>query len=302
MISSGTLTSSTPVSLTLTQQTSSSTLVDHTRTRKNSNASAGPISIRSSQSRGSLFNLSSAGHISHVSSDPDVTPSGEGLKYPGLGHLAPSVDGYPTEASSQPTDADLSGFADRFRSLVNQVSREVDDGLDIVRRESTTWDYASSLYAEHHKTQAATTADELERLLYSEEFAIAPPPPPAPPPEDHVIMLGGYVRRMSTIESIGSREMGSASSVHRNATFMSNHSSSGHTQQSRPPTRTNTLTSDAVAESPSHDSSPNVSSVATGGHGGGNNTNASYHSASSVFAENSDLLESPIEFNTSMQD
>jgi hypothetical protein len=301
MTSSGTSTSSSPVSLTLTQQASSSTLVDHTRTRKNSSASAGPISIRSSQSRGSLFNLSSAGHISHVSSDPDVAPSGEGHKHPGLGHLAASVDGYSTEASSQPTDVDLSGFTDRFKSLVNQVSREVDDGLDIVRRENTTWDYAPSSYAEHHMTQAATTPDELERLLYADEFGIAS----APTPEDHVIMLGGYVRRMSTIESIGSREMGSASSVHRNATFVSSHSSSGHTQQSRPPTRANTLTNDAAAESPSRDSSPNVSSVGTGGHGGGNNTSASYHSASSgsrVFPENSDLLESPIEFGASTQD
>ena len=264
MTSSSTFTPSTPVSLTLTQQASSSTLVDHTRTRKNSSASGGPISIRSSQSRGSLLHSSSAGHISsHVPPDPDVTPSGEGHKHPGLGHLAASVDGYPAEASSQITDADLSGFADRFRSLVNEVSREIDDGLDVVRRESTEWDHAPSSYTEHYMTQATTTSDELERLLYSDEFGIAP----APAPEDHVIILGGYVRRMSTIESIGSREMSSASSIHRNATFMSSHSSSVHTQSSRPPTRANTLMTDATPEPTSHNSS-NVSPVATDSHGG----------------------------------
>ena len=209
---------------------------------------------------------------------------GEAHKHAGL------VDGSP-ESSSQPSDADLSGFVDRFRSLVGQVSREVEDGLEIARRDGTSRDHPPSSYPEIDTAQALS-AEELDSLLHSDEFGMAQAP------EDHVIILGGYVRRMSTIESLGSREMGSASSVHRNTTFMSNHSSSGHTQQSRPPTRMNTVTTDVVAEPSSHNSSLNGCSTTT-------SASPSYHSASSgsrVFHENPDLLESPMEIGARTQD
>jgi hypothetical protein len=284
MSSRGKLAPSAPVSFRLSQQASSSTLVDHTRTRTTSGASGAPKSVRSSHSRGSLFNLNLTGPASRTSSNGDLAA---------LGNVAPSVDGPRPEASGQPSEADLFGFVDRFRSLVNQVSRETDDGLEIVPTNSTSGGYSPS---SPNATQTLN-GEELAHLLRSGEFG------PPQPPDDHVMVLGGYVRRMSTIESVGSREQGSiASSVHRNGTFMSsNRSGSGHTQYSRPPTRANTLAaSEAASEPPSPSSSLNASSVATGGHGG-SNKHSSYQSTS-VLAGNPDtLMESPIDVGSSTQ-
>ena len=265
MSPSGTLVPSSPLSFRLTEQvSSSSSLTDHTRTRKTSSTSGGPRSLRSTRSRGSLHNPSSAGHI-----DADQAAL-EAIRQAASGT---STDGPLTaEAREQASDADLFGFVDRFRSLVNQVSREVDGGLEIVRGEN-----APGAQSSHHPVQMLT-AEELQRLLRTDEFG------QMQVSEDHVMVLGGYIRRMPTIESLGSRERASlTSSGHRNGTHISSN-------QSRPSTRANTSVCEADPP-PSRNSSSGISSVATGGHTGGG-LPVSYHGPQGVNGERG-LLENP---------
>jgi hypothetical protein len=287
MSSSGTLASTAAVSLKLSQQSSSSTLADQTRTRSsNSSASGDPRSVHSARSRGSLVNLNIPSPGEATPSDVDLTATGAAPNYAGPSHLAAPID-RPAEPSGQPSDADLHGFADRFRSLVGQISREVDEGLDIVRRDSTSsGPHSPSSYTGPEAVQMLT-AEEMDRLFRSHEIA-------SQAQSDHVRVLGGYVRRMSTIESMGSREMGSASSIHRNETLVSSsHSHSGQTQHS-PSTNAN-------HEAPSRTSSLGVSSVATGGHGEGSFTFHGDPNGSKPLSENSDAsIESPLEFTTSI--
>ena len=209
----------------------------------------------------------------------------------------------PSSIYSQTSDPEIHGFVDRFRTLVDQVSREVDAGLEVVRRESVPvilppppplLPYAD--YYANLNTTPMLTAEELDALIRNEELRYERPRTP----DDHVMVLGGYIRRMPTIESLGSREMSSvASSAHRNGTFMSTHSQgSGYAHQSRPPTRPGTAASETAAhESPSKNNSLNASSLATGGHGGStSSTMDSYRGNSAPDGEKmllEDLVESP---------
>jgi hypothetical protein len=222
--------------------------------------------------------------MSRASSDPELDSSGEALKHAGSWHPSGSADHRLAEAGGHPSEADPFAFVDRYRTLINQVSQEIDHSLEIVQRDGTLED--------HRLSSHTLTEQELERLLRSDEFGRVRVP------EDHVMVLGGYIRRMPTIESLGSREMGSiASSAHRNETFISNHSGSGH-NHSRPSTRANTVASEVGVEPPSRGGSSGVSSVATGGHGGGNNSlwHPSELNEGKLFLYSPDtLVESPME-------
>lgn len=287
MCSSGTLASSSPVSFRLTEQPSSSTLTDHSRTWKSSITSGGPKSIHSSRSRGSLPNSSPTAHNSF---DASPTASGEAVKFTPLGHPTVSADDPHSPASGQPSDEEVSAFADRFRTLVSNVSRDVGNGLETVPVAGYSGNHSPSSYSDPHATQMLT-AEELEILFRSDEFGVQAIS------EDHVIVLGGYVRRMSTIESLGSREMGSVTS-HRN-TFMSGYSTSGH--NSHPSMRADASPSEA--DLPGSANGSNVSSVATGGHGGVlSTTSASNSNGSEAFLEiDATFVASPIDISSSTQ-
>ena len=257
--------SSLPVSLKLTQHLSSSdssTLVEHGRIRKGSWADR--RSLRSTRSRtGSLPNSSSNGN----SSEGDAATLHDGTKF----SSSPSSSiGTPISSTQEfgGQDTDI-GFMDRFKSLVNQVSREIDDGLDAVRREITE----SSPPSSYHDPTKGLSPEALDRPgnIY-DEFGSR-----VETPDEHVRVLGGYIRRMPTIESLGSREMGSmASSTHRDV-FLGSVQTNSH-----PPTRTNTLGGSVPSRSNSMTSSTVHSPVSAPGGAETVGVNASSHYVAGV--------------------
>ncbi|KAF8064334.1 hypothetical protein FPV67DRAFT_1504536 [Lyophyllum atratum] len=121
-------------------------------------------------------------------------------------------------------DVELNGFQDHFRSLVSQITRETEEGLELAVTASPT--QTSDALPELPRIPPAVGYDEFGRPY---------------PPDERVSILNGYVRRMPTIESMGSREVGSmtASSVYTDRDTITTSIRSGPI--SRPPTRANTL-------------------------------------------------------------
>ncbi|KII90062.1 hypothetical protein PLICRDRAFT_40243 [Plicaturopsis crispa FD-325 SS-3] len=146
------------------------------------------------------------------------------------------------QTNDQP-DTDLHGFVDRFRALVSQVTRETEEGLDFTSSEGTDTeadtDPDSPTSAAHYRSQ------DFGRLMNEFRGQLNPSEE-----DEHVRVLGEYIRRMPTIESLGSREVASigSGSAHRDGVLGSNRS--GHTS-SRPPTRANTLTMSESSRPPS---------------------------------------------------
>ena len=268
--------SSLPVSLKLTQHPSSSdssTLVEHGRIRKGSWADR--RSLRSTRSRtGSLPNSSSNGN----SSEGDGATLHDGTKF----SSSPSSSiGTPISSTQEfgGQDTDI-GFMDRFKSLVNQVSREIDDGLDAVRREITE----SSPPSSYHDPTKGLSSEALDRPgnIY-DEFGSR-----IETPDEHVRVLGGYIRRMPTIESLGSREMGSmASSTHRDV-FLGSVQTNSH-----PPTRTNTLGGSVPSRSNSMTSSTVHSPVSAPGGAETVGVNASSHHVAAASVGGVPRVDSP---------
>ncbi|KAJ7459447.1 hypothetical protein B0H11DRAFT_1817456, partial [Mycena galericulata] len=91
---------------------------------------------------------------------------------------APAAPGAPSES-----DRELYSFVDRFRSLVSQITREAEDaaylGPDVAGPSTAPRSYPP-----------AVAYDEFGRPY---------------PPDDYVRVLNSYIRRMPTIESVGSR-------------------------------------------------------------------------------------------------
>lgn len=124
--------------------------------------------------------------------------------------------------SSNAGEGDTQAFANQFRALVDRVSRELD--------ESRTLENNAELPAPpvHHVLDTHTpymTIDEFGREV---------------PSEEHIAVLGGVIRRMPTIESVGSRELASL----RSTTLVSGAGGIGSlsaapssSASSRPPTR-----------------------------------------------------------------
>ena len=93
--------------------------------------------------------------------------------------------------ASNVAEGELEGFADRFRAIVDRVSRELEDARNL-EHES-----AQRTPPIHHVLDTHTpymSIDEFGREVLTEE--------PVP-------MFGGVIRRMPTIDSVGSREFGS---------------------------------------------------------------------------------------------
>ncbi|KAG5645129.1 hypothetical protein DXG03_006846 [Asterophora parasitica] len=170
---------------------------------------------------------SSTYHPSHTAAGSSAfTDEDETLDNSHLGHFS--------HMNIENTDVELDSFHPRFRSLVSQINRETEEGLELAvelaRSDASgsppqTYDALPPDY-DIPRVPPAVGYDEFGRPY---------------PPDERVSILNGYVRRMPTIESMGSREVGSmtASSVYTDRDTMT--TSMRSAPISRPPTRANTL-------------------------------------------------------------
>ncbi len=140
--------------------------------------------------------------LTEEDSNHEPTESGHGNTLPKssnkLRRKRASRDASASEGSSRHAtlqsntgEGDLQGFADRFRDLVDQVSRELEESR---LAENNTPPRTPPL---HHVLDTHTpymTIDEFGREV---------------PCDESIGILGGVIRRMPTIESVGSRERAS---------------------------------------------------------------------------------------------
>ncbi|KAF8890755.1 hypothetical protein BD779DRAFT_1516928 [Infundibulicybe gibba] len=149
---------------------------------------------------------------SKYSTSEEVHGEGEGYAY-----AAPDLAAGPGRRHGE-NEHELTGFVDRFRTLVTQITHETEAGLEFARPEHS-YPYSPSSHTDDIDTDDPDT-------YYSYAYPTAPLPPTLGydefgrpyPPDEHVHVLGGFVRRMPTIESMGSREIGSVmSSVRRDS-------------------------------------------------------------------------------------
>lgn len=135
----------------------------------------------------------------------------------------------PGLGASTEEDADNWGdpLPEQFRTVVSQINQEMDDGI-----------------------RTARSLDDLNNTPSPPEspygFNLPPVPPTVGynefgqpyPPEEPLPILNGYIRRMPTIESMGSREMGSlASMMSMNGEPRTSGSARSTLTFDRPPTR-----------------------------------------------------------------
>ena len=152
---------------------------------------------------------------------------------------APSYDDtnfLPMGSHSHDVDIGMTGFVDRFRSLISQITRETEDGLAFAQSDSAS---STHQIPDSPPTNSSPELDiesaSQEQEHYDEEDDDQPPHhhydydddddfyspsqaravstggyQPAYPEDERIHMLNGIVRRMPTIESMGSREMRSS--------------------------------------------------------------------------------------------
>ncbi|KAL0573069.1 hypothetical protein V5O48_008895 [Marasmius crinis-equi] len=153
-------------------------------------------------------------------------------------YLSPSAASTLPDPFAIRDDRELTNFVDRFRMLVSQITRETEDALEFAR---------SDTYVTEREVESddEDSSDEGYPQWYNPNYP--PPPPPALgydefgrpyPPEDHVRILNQFVRRMPTIESLGSRELASIHSSSMGRADDERIASMSMYTLSRPPTRT----------------------------------------------------------------
>ncbi|TFK63625.1 hypothetical protein BDN72DRAFT_308207 [Pluteus cervinus] len=202
--------------------------------------------MSSRPSNGSGSNASSTATTIHVTNSAGVVvnnysiPSTSTAPHPSSSTTAPLVGESPS---------DLYGFADRFHAVVNQISRETDEGLEFARSQNPigypTYD---DLHLHSGEIQGDVEVD-LDRYYH-----YSPPPPTLGydefgrpyPPEEPVRFLNSIIRRMPTIESMGSREVASWTSSARSSFQQTVGDRTASLRSvltgSRPPTRSMSLT------------------------------------------------------------
>ncbi|KAF8999878.1 hypothetical protein BDQ17DRAFT_1427609 [Cyathus striatus] len=142
-------------------------------------------------------------------------------------------------------DREMTGFVDRFRTLITQITRETQDAVEFAQSDTTSGRTIESPgpIDGGNEGDDEDEGDDEEGLYYRR-----PNLPPVLgydelgrpyPPDEPVPILNHYITRMPTIDSVGSREMGS--SVYSSERSHVRAGSSGY-NSSRPPTR-NTLLS-----------------------------------------------------------
>jgi len=125
-------------------------------------------------------------------------------------------------------DPEMSGFVDRFRSLITQITREMENSLEVARSDGPPFPepnedytsipkpYSSQFIIDSNDNNYAFSRNDKDNMFN------LPPVPMALgynefgvpyPPEENIRVLGGFIRRMPTIESMGSDELASRSSV-----------------------------------------------------------------------------------------
>ena len=124
-------------------------------------------------------------------------------------------------------EEELQGFADQFRALVDRVSRELEESRIPENHQDSRAPRTPPLHHVLDTHRPYMTVDEFGREVATEE---------------PMAILGGVIKRMPTIESVGSRELASL----RSATLVSNGGGGGgvgaasvvtsSTASSRPPT------------------------------------------------------------------
>jgi len=131
------------------------------------------------------------------------------------------------------------GFVDRFRSLISQITRETEEGLAFARSDDTSSSQDSAGSSSRKDAPNSDQEDPHHQYNYHDDEddfyaarALSESDYHRPyPADEHVRMMNAYIRRMPTIESMGSREMRSSLGA---SSFNTNR------DRNRPPTR-NTL-------------------------------------------------------------
>lgn len=132
----------------------------------------------------------------------------------------------------------MDGFLDRYNSVINQIHRETEEGMIYAQPDTVRLPPgAAPPRPPENYIHTMATYDEYGRPR---------------PPEGHVRVMGALVKRMPTIESIGSGEAVSILSARDRMRTPSPHNSG-----SRPPTRANTF-STMGSEPPSRANSLSV--------------------------------------------
>lgn len=238
------------------------------QTTQVSSQSLATLNLEPQASRSTIVSHSPSKKLSlhHSRSIVSTSASSESNNLP----RAPSID-----LNTDVLDREATGIVDRFRSIVAQITREADQAVSLARSSNSS--------------STSTSSSSSSSLGSGPSSSIETPydfyPPPIPPsvgfnefgqpypPEESVPMLNGFIRRMPTIESMGSREI--ASSTNRGSSMYSGSiaerlAGTGNSRPptrislyppggSEPPSRTNSLVKRAAAAPPD---------VITGGGGG----------------------------------
>ncbi|KAJ6626008.1 hypothetical protein B0H10DRAFT_569385 [Mycena sp. CBHHK59/15] len=165
-------------------------------------------------------------------------------------NIPPLASQTETAGPSQTTESDreLYRFVDRFRSLVSQISREAEEAAYFSTDGGSSSESGSSPSESTLPTDAAFRA--VAPAVGYDEFGRPYPP------DDHVRILNSYIRRMPTIESIGSREWTASTSIAASSLYQEQLASLH--SLSRPPTRAMT---DGASEPPSRPGSLSLAAV-----------------------------------------
>ena len=160
-----------------------------------SNEARNPIPLRSEHEYAELdsFDSSTLSEDDSLPRSAEVKASGKSLRHTkSMRELGASDTSSRRDAlTSNVGQGELESFADRFRSVVDRVARELEEARNL---ENVTPPRTPPL---HHVLDTHTpymSIDEFGREVHTEE--------PIP-------MFGGVIRRMPTIDSVGSRELAS---------------------------------------------------------------------------------------------
>ncbi|KAK7044095.1 hypothetical protein VNI00_007811 [Paramarasmius palmivorus] len=257
---------------------SHSTVASHATLRQNT--STDRRSVRTSQASSTLDPpLSATSHQSssqHTCEDNPSPPASVDHFNPTLvqQRLTDAIYHSPTpsydNSASMRDDHELNNFVDRFRMLVSQIARETEEAIEYARPDT----YVTEVNSDSDSDSDSDSRRSPE--FFNADYPLGYPPHMIPPtlgydefgrpypPEDHVRILNSYIRRMPTIESLGSREVASSTNSYRDHERLG--SLSIHTL-SRPPTRTMTLTDFTGSEPPSRANSLSLNMAALAGSG-----------------------------------